>query len=76
MNAMSTGHTAVIEACLPHGLAKPFPANQFSLMVTTGAKGSQINHAMIAVGLGQHPAPRQRWSALARQRCGWRQDGG
>ena len=26
---------------------------QFSLMVVSGAKGSSINHAMIAVGLGQ-----------------------
>lgn len=52
-SAMAQSHSAIIDACLPFGLAKPFPANQFSLMVTTGSKGSQINHAMIAVGLGQ-----------------------
>lgn len=46
-------HSSVIDACLPYGLLKPFPSNQFSLMVTSGAKGSLVNHAMIAVGLGQ-----------------------
>ena len=41
------------QACLPYGLARDFPKNQFSLMVASGAKGSLVNHAMIAVGLGQ-----------------------
>jgi hypothetical protein len=51
--AMAGVHSKVIDACLPHGLAKTFPSNQFALMVASGAKGSSINHAMIAVGLGQ-----------------------
>jgi DNA-directed RNA polymerase I subunit RPA1 len=46
-------HSKMLDACLPYGLYKPFPYNQFSLMVSSGAKGSSINHAMIAVGLGQ-----------------------
>jgi DNA-directed RNA polymerase I subunit RPA1 len=51
--AMADSHSKIIDACLPHGLGKTFPRNQFSLMVVSGAKGSSINHAMIAVGLGQ-----------------------
>jgi len=30
--------------CLPDGLRKQFPVNNFSLMVMTGGKGSQVNH--------------------------------
>ena len=51
--AVSTGHSAILDSCLPHGLYKPFPENSFSLMVTSGAKGSRVNHAMITCGLGQ-----------------------
>jgi len=40
-------------ACLPSGMQKPFPANQFALMTQTGAKGSQVNFSQIAVMLGQ-----------------------
>jgi DNA-directed RNA polymerase I subunit RPA1 len=40
-------------ACLPSGMRKPFPANQFALMTQTGAKGSQVNFSQIAVMLGQ-----------------------
>eukprot|EP00962_Isochrysis_galbana_P035621 scaffold12216_cov112-Isochrysis_galbana.AAC.1 len=40
-------------ACLPSGMCKPFPANQFALMTQTGAKGSQVNFSQIAVMLGQ-----------------------
>jgi DNA-directed RNA polymerase I subunit RPA1 len=43
----------VIKACLPDGLDKPFPANAFSLMVLTGAKGSTVNQSQISCGLGQ-----------------------
>ncbi len=51
--AVATAHSAVLDSCLPSGLYKPFPENNFSLMVTTGAKGSRVNHAMITCGLGQ-----------------------
>lgn len=51
--AVSAVHSKVLDACLPYGLTKPFPRNQFSLMVQSGAKGATINHSMIAVGLGQ-----------------------
>jgi DNA-directed RNA polymerase I subunit RPA1 len=49
----NAGHGEVLKACLPYGLAKPFPSNQFALMVETGAKGSVLNFSMITVGLGQ-----------------------
>ena len=43
----------IIRACLPDGLTKPFPHNAFSLMVSTGAKGSTVNQSQISCGLGQ-----------------------
>lgn len=43
----------IIKACLPDGLTKPFPHNAFSLMVSTGAKGSTVNQSQISCGLGQ-----------------------
>ncbi|GMI13184.1 hypothetical protein TrLO_g9208 [Triparma laevis f. longispina] len=42
-----------IKACLPDGLAVPFPENTFSLMCSTGAKGSIVNQSQVSVGLGQ-----------------------
>ena len=42
-----------IKACLPNGLAVPFPHNTFSLMCSTGAKGSVVNQSQVSVGLGQ-----------------------
>ena len=43
----------IIRACLPDGLAKPFPHNAFGLMVSTGAKGSTVNQSQVSCGLGQ-----------------------
>mmetsp|Transcript_1987 Transcript_1987/g.2788 ORF Transcript_1987/g.2788 Transcript_1987/m.2788 type:complete len:1737 (-) Transcript_1987:583-5793(-) len=43
----------IIKACLPEGLAVPFPANTFSLMVNTGAKGSMVNQSQVSCALGQ-----------------------
>jgi len=43
----------IIKACLPGGLAIPFPHNTFSLMVTTGAKGSTVNQSQVSCALGQ-----------------------
>eukprot|EP01138_Halocafeteria_seosinensis_P005907 gb/GECG01006039.1/.p1 GENE.gb/GECG01006039.1/~~gb/GECG01006039.1/.p1 ORF type:complete len:2244 (+),score=294.27 gb/GECG01006039.1/:1-6732(+) len=51
--SLSGIQSSMINACLPKGLYKPFPENNFSLMVQTGAKGSKVNHAMIVCGLGQ-----------------------
>jgi DNA-directed RNA polymerase I subunit RPA1 len=42
-----------VAACLPSGQYKPFPANQFALMTSTGAKGGPVNFSQIAVMLGQ-----------------------
>ncbi|KAA0150913.1 hypothetical protein FNF28_07204 [Cafeteria roenbergensis] len=50
---VAIGHGDAIRICLPDGLERPFPTNFFSLMVDSGAKGSLVNHAMIACGLGQ-----------------------
>lgn len=46
-------HSSVINACLPNGQLKPFPVNNLSLIIFSGAKGSLVNHAMISCGLGQ-----------------------
>ena len=35
------------------GFSKKFPANNFSMMTVTGAKGSNVNHSQVAVMLGQ-----------------------
>ena len=43
----------VIRACLPRGLALPFPRNCLSMMTTTGAKGSGVNFSQISCLLGQ-----------------------
>lgn len=63
--AMAKAHSDVIKTSLPYGLAKTFPQNQFSLMVTSGAKGSLVNHAMIAVGLGQQELEGRRVPMLS-----------
>jgi len=119
-SAMAGSHSAIIEACLPYGLIKSFPKNQFrcagwggargracvavcviltrspaaprlalhrcippsarrssccSLMVTSGAKGSMVNHAMIAVGLGQQELEVRTACVVVEARvlclCGW-----
>jgi len=49
----NVNHGEVLKVCLPYGLSKNFPANQFALMVETGSKGSVLNFSMITVGLGQ-----------------------
>jgi DNA-directed RNA polymerase beta' subunit len=63
--SMAKAHSAIIDACLPHGLSRTFPSNQFSLMVQSGAKGSLVNHAMIAVGLGQQELEGRRVPSMA-----------
>lgn len=45
--------TQVIQSCLPDGLEKPFPKNNISTMVLTGAKGGAVNQSQISVMLGQ-----------------------
>ncbi|KAI9727252.1 MAG: hypothetical protein M1828_006871 [Chrysothrix sp. TS-e1954] len=52
-NRAKSLHDAISLACLPAGLAKPFPRNQFQLMVVSGAKGSQPNANQICSDLGQ-----------------------
>ncbi|KAL4876263.1 beta and beta-prime subunits of DNA dependent RNA-polymerase [Aspergillus karnatakaensis] len=43
----------ITKACLPAGLAKPFPWNQMQSMTITGAKGSSVNANLISCNLGQ-----------------------
>ncbi|OJJ50014.1 hypothetical protein ASPZODRAFT_128602 [Penicilliopsis zonata CBS 506.65] len=43
----------VTAACLPRGLAKPFPWNQMQSMTISGAKGSSVNANLISCNLGQ-----------------------
>jgi DNA-directed RNA polymerase I subunit RPA1 len=54
MKQVSNGLTsAIVKAALPRGLLKPFPRNNFYLMVSSGAKGTDVNFSMIGCCLGQ-----------------------
>ena len=53
MSSLSTLASNISKAVLPNGLQKPFPQNCFSLMVSTGAKGSTVNQSLISCALGQ-----------------------
>ena len=55
----------IIKACLPNGLNVPFPENTFSLMVTTGAKGSMVNQSQVSCALGQQALEGRRVPRLA-----------
>jgi DNA-directed RNA polymerase I subunit RPA1 len=48
------GYTSTtIDACLPQGQLKPFPANNLAMMTISGAKGSRVNQAQMSCLLGQ-----------------------
>ena len=42
----------VNKACLPHGFLKPFPDNNFTLMIQSGAEGTPFNSSQISCLLG------------------------
>ena len=44
--------SAIIDACLPMGQLKKFQENHMSLMIHTGAKGSNVNLSQISCLLG------------------------
>ncbi|KND93925.1 DNA-directed RNA polymerase I subunit [Tolypocladium ophioglossoides CBS 100239] len=44
---------SIQRACIPNGLAKPFPWNQMQAMTISGAKGSKVNASLISCNLGQ-----------------------
>lgn len=44
-NKMSNATSQVIKQCLPDGLVKRFPKNNFAAMILTGAKGGIVNLA-------------------------------
>ncbi|KKK14769.1 hypothetical protein P175DRAFT_0522137 [Aspergillus ochraceoroseus IBT 24754] len=50
---VATLSSEITKACLPAGLAKPFPWNQMQSMTITGAKGSSVNANLISCNLGQ-----------------------
>ena len=54
-----------IDAVLPKGQKTPFPANCFSAMVNTGAKGSKVNQSQICCLLGQQELEGHRVPLLA-----------
>ncbi|RKO90746.1 hypothetical protein BDK51DRAFT_13633, partial [Blyttiomyces helicus] len=45
--------SAIIAACVPDELLKPFPANNMQMMTVSGAKGSNVNVSQISCLLGQ-----------------------
>ena len=58
LDAVFNSRTSILSseittACLPVGLAKPFPRNQMQAMTTSGAKGSSVNANLISCNLGQ-----------------------
>ncbi len=57
--------STVVDLAIPTGMRKPFPHNNFFLMVTTGAKGSTVNFSMIACCLGQMELEGRRVARMA-----------
>jgi len=53
MSNLADSASEIIKVCIPDGLEKTFPQNNFSLMVNTGAKGSHVNQSQISCALGQ-----------------------
>ncbi len=50
--ALNSSSSQTIQTSLA-GLMKPFPANNFSAMTRSGAKGSKVNHSQVSALLGQ-----------------------
>lgn len=55
----------IVKACLPGGLAVPFPVNTFGIMCGTGAKGSIVNQSQVSCALGQQALEGRRVPRLA-----------
>lgn len=55
----------IVKACLPGGLAVPFPVNTFGIMCGTGAKGSIVNQSQVTCALGQQALEGRRVPRLA-----------
>eukprot|EP01127_Copromyxa_protea_P016159 TRINITY_DN4752_c0_g1_i1.p1 TRINITY_DN4752_c0_g1~~TRINITY_DN4752_c0_g1_i1.p1 ORF type:complete len:1593 (+),score=456.38 TRINITY_DN4752_c0_g1_i1:313-4779(+) len=51
ISRVSKQTTSVIQECT--GLIKPFPRNNFTMMTTSGAKGSRVNFSQVSCLLGQ-----------------------
>mmetsp|Transcript_27715 Transcript_27715/g.66796 ORF Transcript_27715/g.66796 Transcript_27715/m.66796 type:complete len:1765 (-) Transcript_27715:143-5437(-) len=55
----------IVKACLPGGLAVPFPVNTFGIMCGTGAKGSIVNQSQVSCALGQQALEGRRVPRLS-----------
>jgi DNA-directed RNA polymerase I subunit RPA1 len=55
----------IVKACLPGGLAVPFPTNTFGIMCGTGAKGSIVNQSQVSCALGQQALEGRRVPRLS-----------
>eukprot|EP00891_Asterochloris_glomerata_P002926 jgi/Astpho2/2926/e_gw1.00050.63.1_t len=60
-----TSSASCLQACLPGGMAKPFPHNCMSLMTVSGAKGSIVNFSQISCLLGQQELEGRRTPRMA-----------
>jgi DNA-directed RNA polymerase I subunit RPA1 len=64
-SSINKSASLVIKACLPSGLERSFLKNSFTLMVSTGAKGSGVNQSQITCFLGQQALEGQRVPMMA-----------
>eukprot|EP00002_Diphylleia_rotans_P012997 TRINITY_DN2531_c0_g1_i4.p1 TRINITY_DN2531_c0_g1~~TRINITY_DN2531_c0_g1_i4.p1 ORF type:complete len:1671 (+),score=368.10 TRINITY_DN2531_c0_g1_i4:68-5080(+) len=55
----------IIKKCIPSGQVKPFPSNNMSMMVLSGAKGSLVNFSQICCLLGQQELEGRRVPMMA-----------
>mmetsp|Transcript_26267 Transcript_26267/g.72151 ORF Transcript_26267/g.72151 Transcript_26267/m.72151 type:complete len:1757 (+) Transcript_26267:362-5632(+) len=65
MSKLNPLASEIVKACLPGGLAVPFPANTFGIMCGTGAKGSIVNQSQVTCALGQQALEGRRVPRLA-----------
>jgi len=64
-SALNPYTSSIIQACLPKGQVKAFPANNMSVMTLSGAKGSSVNFSQISCLLGQQELEGRRVPMMA-----------
>lgn len=65
MSKLNPLASEIVKACLPGGLAVPFPTNTFGIMCGTGAKGSIVNQSQVSCALGQQALEGRRVPRLS-----------
>lgn len=55
----------IVNMSVPSGMVKPFPRNNFYMMVATGSKGSTVNYSMVSCCLGQMELEGKRVARMA-----------